>query len=301
MIRIGIIGLSVHSEDYTRIINRQPEGKKGCRVTMLHHPPGNPDVEFREELLTRFSRTVQDHDVKIVGSTEEMLPHVDCVMLLTNDGRPHLREIRPVLEAGKPVYVDKPMAESLKNVVAIFAEAEKLRVPVFTSSPLRYMRNAQLLAEGAAGRVLSAHTYGPAPIQPAHADLFWDGIHGVELLFTVMGPGCKSVTRIFTQDTDVVTGVWQDGRTGVFRGLRAGRIGFGGTVFGSDDVKEIGKFDGYEGLVDSILTFFQTGNPPVTPKQSIEIYAFMHAADISRARGGIMVDIETELKNALKG
>lgn len=292
MIRIGIIGLSVHSEDFTKIINGAPGGAglRGCLVTQLYHPPGNPDVEFSAAQLGKFSKTIRESGVNFAGSIEEMLPEVEAVMLLTNDGRPHLEEIRPVLKAGKPVYIDKPVAESFENVVAVFKEAEKNNVPVFTSSALRYVRKAQQLAGGEkVGKVLGAETYGPAPLQESHSDLFWDGIHGIELLYTVMGTGCQRVSRIFTPATDIVTGIWPDDRIGVFKGLRAGRIGFGGTVFGEKNIEETGGFDGYEGLVEAILTFFKTRIPPVPPAESIEIYAFMHAADISRKNNGAWV------------
>ncbi len=289
---IGIIGLSVHSEDFTKIINATAgkNGRQGCLVTQIYHPPGNPDVEFSTAQLEKFSKTIREHDVHFAGSIGEMLPHVDTVMLLTNDGRPHLKEVLPVLKAGKPVYIDKPLAESLGQVTAIFREAKKYGVPVFTSSALRYVKKAQQFARGEiVGKVLGAETWGPAPLQASHVDLFWDGIHGVELLYTVMGPGCQSVSRVFTPGGDVVTGIWPDGRTGIFRGLRKGRIGFGGTVFGTEGIEAIGGFDGYEGLVDAILEFFKSGKPPVSPEESIEIYTFMKGADISKNKGGAPV------------
>lgn len=299
MIKIGIIGLSVHSADFTQIINQTAEGRQNCRVTQLYHPPGNPDVEFSRVQLERFQTVVTQHGVKMVNSIEAILPEVDCMMLLTNDGRPHLEEICPILKARKPVYVDKPMAESLKNVNTIFKEAAKYQVPVFTSSALRYVQKAQSIAQGAVGRVNGALTFGPAPLQKSHTDLFWDGIHGIELLYTVMGPGCEYVSRVYSPETDVVTGVWKDGRTGVFRGIRAGKVGFGGTVFGNDGIVEIGKFDGYEGLVDAILTFFSTGQMPVKPEETLELYAFMHAADVSKMESGRKVSIAEELAKVL--
>ena len=291
---IGVIGLSVHSEDFTRVINGMTgeNGRQGARVTHLYHPPGNPDVEFSAAQLEKFSKTIRENGVSFAGSIEEMLPHVDAVMLLTNDGRPHLKEALPVLEARKPVYIDKPFADSLENVKAIFREADKYGTPVFTSSALRYVKRAQQFARGEiAGKVVGAETWGPAPLQQSHADLFWDGIHGVELLYTVMGPGCLAVSRVFTPGGDIVTGIWPEGRTGVFRGLRKGRIGFGGTVFGTEKIEEIGGFDGYEGLVDAILGFFRSGKPPVSEEESIEIYTFMEGADLSKARGGASIKL----------
>lgn len=295
MIRIGIIGLSVHSEDFTKIINggQGTTSRNDCRVTTLYHPPGNPDVEFSTEKLKKFSDSIQSEGVRMVSSIKKVIKESDAIMLLTNDGRPHLKEVLPVLKAGKPVYIDKPMAESLENVTRIFKEAARLKTPVFTSSALRYVKNAQLFSRGEiVGAVQGAETHGPAPLQKSHTDLFWDGIHSVELLFTVMGRGCKEVIRVYSDGSDVVTGFWEGGRTGLFRGLRSGKVGFGGTVFGEKQIAQIGGFDGYEGLVDAILNFFRTKTAPVSPAETLEIYAFMHAADISKQNGGRRVTIE---------
>ena len=128
--------------------------------------------------------------------------------------------------------------------------------------------------------------------------LFWYGIHGVETLFTIMGPGCEKVVRTNTAGTDVVVGVWGDGRVGSFRGIRDGRRGNGGTAFGSKANQTFGRPDRYEPMLAEIVKFFRTGKPPVSAEETLEIYAFMEAADESRRRGGISVTIEEVLEKA---
>ncbi len=303
-IRVGVIGLSVHSAAYTEIINSGASSPdfSGCKVVAIFHPPGNPDVEFSETQLQSFTETIKAQGVEFVGSIKEMVKKVDAVMLLTNDGRPHLKEIKPVLKAGKPVYVDKPLAANLSEVLAIFKMARKYKVPTFSCSPLRYVKEALDIRAGkVVGKVLGANTYGPAPIQKSHVDLFWDGIHAVESLYTVMGGvGCKTVTRTFTDGADVVVGDWGDGRIGVFRGVRKGKSGFGGTAFGEGKIASIGVFAGYRPLVVAIVEFFRTGKSPVSEEETIEIYAFMDAADESKRKGGIPVsvpDVLSRVKN----
>lgn len=303
-IRVGVIGLSVHSADFTEILNAGQNDPlfAGCKVVALHHPKGNEDVEFSPEQLSQFTNTVKKNGVELVSSTAELLKKSDAVMLLTNDGRPHQEQIQPVLKAGKPVFVDKPIAESLSNVIALFESAKKYKTPVFSSSPLRYVGDIQDLARGKmAGEILGADTYGPAPLQQSHADLFWDGIHAIELLYAVMGPGCQSVTRAYSEGADVVTGIWKGGKIGVFRGLRKGKIGFGGTAYGSEKITEIGKFEGYKNLVAEIVTFFRTGKPPVTAAETIEIYTFMEAAHESKRCGGIPVALSDILAKTNRG
>ncbi|MDP3467835.1 MAG: Gfo/Idh/MocA family oxidoreductase [Daejeonella sp.] len=301
-IKVGVIGLSVHSAAYTEIINSgaaSPEFS-GCRVVAIFHPKGNPDVEFSEKSLQSFTDTITGQGVEFVMSIRKLLKKVDAVMLLTNDGRPHLKEIMPVLKAGKPVYVDKPLAASLSDVLAIFNEVKKYNVPMFSCSPLRYVKEALDIREGkVVGKVLGANTYGPAPIQKSHADLFWDGIHAVESLYTVMGgTGCKSVSRTSTEDADVVVGTWENDRIGVFRGVRKGRSGFGGTAFGDKGIASIGVFNGYRPLVVAIVEFFRSGRPPVSDEETIEIYAFMEAADESKRLGGVPVSLSDVLSKA---
>ena len=298
-IKVGIIGLSVHSAAYTEIMNSGASSPEftGCRVVAIFHPKGNPYVEFSEKQLQSFTDTIKNQGVEFVGSIKELVKKIDAVMVLTNDGRPHLKEIMPVLRAGKPVYVDKPLAASLSDVLAIFKVSGKYKVPLFSCSPLRYVKEAQELREGKlVGKVMGASTYGPAPIQKSHADLFWDGIHAVESLYTVMGgTGCKTVTRTFTDDADVVVGNWDDGRVGVFRGVRKGRSGFGGTAFGEKGIASIGVFTGYRPLVVAIVKFFRSGIAPVSNEETIEIYTFMEAADESKRLGGIPISLSEVL------
>ena len=303
-IKVGVIGLSVHSAAYTEIINSGASSPdfSGCRVVAIFHPKGNPDVEFSEKQLQNFTDTIKGQGVEFVGSIKELVKKVDAVMLLTNDGRPHLKEIMPVLKAGKPVYVDKPLAATLTDVLAIFKVSGKYKVPMFSCSPLRYVKEAQDIREGkVVGKVLGANTYGPAPIQKSHADLFWDGIHAVESLYTVMGGiGCKTVTRTFTDDADVVVGNWENGRIGVFRGVRKGRSGFGGTAFGDKGIASIGVFNGYRPLVVAIVEFFRSGLAPVSNEETIEIYAFMEAADESKRLNGVSVSLSDVLLRSKK-
>lgn len=300
-IRVGIIGLSVHSADFTEILNSQKNEDEfmGCRVVAIYHPPGNEDVEFSPERLEKFSNTIKQHGVEFLESIDAVLKKSDAVMLLTNDGRPHLEQLLPILKSGKPVYIDKPLAENLSQVHAIFEASGQHGVPVFSSSALRYGDIQKIRMGKVVGQVLGADAYSPAPLQASHVDLFWDGIHGVEILYTVMGTGCKSVTCTHHTDADVVVGTWSDGRIGVFRGLRKGKLGFGGTVYGSDGIAAIGSFSGYQPLVAAIAEFFRTGQVPVERDETIEIYTFMAAAEESRRRGGIIIDLSEVLAKVL--
>lgn len=292
-LRIGIIGLSVHSGAFTEIINSKNENPvfTRCEVTVLYEPPVNKDVAFSEKQIKDFTTSIKSHGVRFVDSMEALLAKSDAVMILTNDGRPHFEEMIPVFKAGKPVFIDKPLAENFSGVKAIFDASEKYHVPVFTSSALRYSDTVQSVAkDGGAGDVTGADTYGPAPVQNSHVDLFWDGVHGVELLYTVMGCGCRSVMRINKEGEDVVIGIWNRGRVGIFRGLRKGKKGFGGRAFGTEGIIPL-DFHGYTPLVEKIVQFFRTGISPVMNKETVEIYAFMEAANWSKEANGRRINM----------
>ena len=113
----------------------------------------------------------------------------------------------------------------------------------------------------------------------------------METLFTIMGPGCRQVRRTKTTDTDFVVGLWGDGRIGTFRGHRTGPHGYGATVFGTKGIAQAGRFEGYEPLLVEIARFFRTGKPPVSAAETLEIIAFMEAAERSAATGGAAVPL----------
>ncbi len=299
-VRVGIIGLDTsHSIAFTRLINDPyDEDMKGYSVVAAY-PYGSRTIESSYSRIPGYIEDIKEMGVEVVDSLESLLNMVDVVLLETNDGNLHLEQSLKVFEAGKTVFIDKPVAGSLSDTVAIYRSAGQYNVPVFSSSSLRWSENTYQLRNGELiGRVLGADTFSPAAIEPSHPDLFWYGVHGVETLFTVMGTGCNEVVRVYQPDSDIVVGTWDDGRLGTFRGIRKGRTGFGGNAFGEDGITEIGPYTGYRPLVTEIIRFFRTGIPPVSPEETIELFAFMEAADESKRRGGQPVQIEEVLDMA---
>jgi predicted dehydrogenase len=299
-LKAGIIGLDAHGLPWTKIINDpKAPGELADMVVVAAYPGGSPDIPQSMELLKGRAGAVAELGVEIVDSIEELLQKVDVVMVLSIDGRTHLEQARPVFAAGKPVFVDKPIGGSLADAVEIFRLAKKHNVPCFSSSSLRFAkRTLDIRQDPQLGDLVGCDQYAPCALEPHHPDFFWYGIHGVEPLFTIMGPGCVSVTRVHTEGTDVAVGVWSDGRIGTFRGIRQGRRGYGSTVFGTKGIVPGGTFDGYEPLIVEIIKFFKTGKPPVSEAETLEIFAFMEAADESKRQGGRPVRLESVLKKA---
>lgn len=299
-IRVGVIGLDTsHSPEFIKLLN-DPQAKPdlaGFRVVAAY-PKGSPDIKSSVERVPKYTAQVQKMGVEIVGSIDELLPRVDVVLLETNDGRPHFEQALLVFKAKKPCFIDKPLAGSLADCLAIFAAAKKYDTPVFTASSLRYVDGAQQLRAGKYGEIFGCDVYSPAHLEATHPDLYWYGIHGVESLYTVMGPGCDSVSRVSTAGTDLAVGRWTDGRIGTFRGIRAGASGYGGTVFTAKKIMPIGGTDGYRPLVVEIAKFFRTRQSPVAEAESLEIYTFMEAADESKREGGKPIRLADVLAKA---
>ena len=300
--RVGIIGLDTsHSIAFTKTLNDSGAGNTylGYKVVAAY-PHGSLDIKSSVDRIEGYTQQLKEMGVEITGSIEELLQKEDVVLLETNDGRRHLEQALPVLRAGKRMFIDKPIAASLSDAITIFNAAEHYGVPLFSSSSLRYMQGIDEIKAGAIGKILGAETYSPATIEETHPDLFWYGIHGVETLFTIMGTGCKQVSRAFSPDMDVVVGTWDDNRIGTFRGIRTGKRGYGGTVFGEKDIKVLGAYGGYNPLLQEVVNYFDTGKLPVRPEETLEIFAFMEAADESKKAGGKPVSIEKIMEKARK-
>jgi hypothetical protein len=299
-LRVGIIGLDTsHAPAFAKLMNdpKADASVSGVKVVAAY-PKGSPDIKSSTERVPEYTEQFRKLDIEIVDSIEALVEKVDCVCLETNDGRPHLEQVLPVLKAGKPCFIDKPIAGSLADAVAIFEASKKYKTPIFSSSSLRYVPVALEARAGKFGDVLGCDAFSPCSLEATHPDLFWYGIHGVELLYTAMGTGCESVTRAHTDGLDVVVGVWNGGRIGTFRGIRAGKGGYGGRVFGTKENADLGTYAGYKPLVVEIVKFFKTKEPPVTEAETLEIYAFMEAADESKRRGGVPVKLSEVLEKA---
>ncbi len=299
--RIGIIGATTsHVSAFAGLIN-DPEGKgiyERCQVVGVY-VGGMPDNDGSWPRIGEQVKWLKERKIAFYDTIEEMLPHVDGILLESIDGRPHLEQAKPVIAAGKPLFIDKPMAASLADVIEIFRLAEEKNVPVFSASSLRYvsgyqkMRNATPL-----GKIYGCEATSPCALNDKHPDLFWYGVHGVESLFTIMGPGCKSVSRTKADACELAVGVWDGGRVGTFRGIHQGRADYGVKVFCEDGTAEAGTYEGYKPLVDVILEFFETGRSPVAAQETIEIFAFMEASDESVRLGGAAVSLEETIRKA---
>jgi hypothetical protein len=328
-IRVGVLGLDNYQcVEYAVMFNMpksekllarlSPEARHEAEISMKEFaglkvtaalPIGSPDIPESVTNQPKWIDQIQRPGVKIVSTVEELLAESDCVMIFSLDGRQHLEQARKVLTAKKPLFIGRPMASSLVDVREIFRLAEENKTPVWSASQHRYSPGFYGMREHPeVGKVLGVDVYGGYQTEPHHPDLYWHALHGIETLYTIMGPGCTSVRCISTPYAEEIVGVWKDGRVGTFRGIKQGKLKYSATVFGDTGVSTAGIYGhgvpvkgvvptndaymGYEGIGREMAKFFKTGKAPVSPEETIEIFTFMDAAHESKAKNGAPIEIK---------
>lgn len=292
-LRAGIIGTDTsHVPAFTNYLNKvHPE----WRVKVVAaFKAGSPDLPISADRLEGFAKTIQEkHGVEIVDSLEALLAKVDVILLESVDGRPHLAQATAVMKAGKPLFIDKPLAASLADARAIVQLSKETGTPFFSSSSYRFHPDIPRLRDNpGVGKVTKVQGSSPYNTLAHHPDLFFYGIHGIEGMYAVMGPGCVSVSRKSDANADITTGSWKDGRIGVYHGVKKGEKPPALRVWGDQGVTDVKGSAGYEGMVAAVAEFFHTRKPPIDPAETLEIFEFMTAAQLSAERGGAEVKLE---------
>ncbi len=236
---------------------------------------------YRNELVQQFG-------VQMLDSIEAVAEASDAIMIESVDGTTHLEQFRRVAPYGKPIFIDKPFTTSLEDAYEIFSLSERNKVPVMSSSSLRYaaaLTNA--LQREEQGEIIGADVRGPMPFVQGQPGYFWYGVHTVEMLFAIMGQECRQVHTICSGEHEMIIGCWSDGRIGTVRGRRRGGS-FGAVIHrqsGSDYVDIQAGSTYYESLLEQVIGFFHTGHSPVSLKETLAVIGFVEAANRSRQTG----------------
>jgi predicted dehydrogenase len=329
-VRVGILGIDNYgSIGYTEFLNRPHAAGvfEGVRVVAAY-PIGSDDypdsAKFSAQWQTHLSKMYQSPKdpkdavppIEFVNSTDELLQRVDAVMIFSLDGRLHRQQAEAVLKAGKRLFIGRPLASSPEDAVAILKLAEETKTPCWSSSQHRFSTGFSGMRDHPeVGRVIGCDVYGGWTVHAPEADKFTRPLHSLETLYTIMGgPGVVSVTCTSTPTTESITAIWKDGRIGTYRGIKEGAVKYSATVFGDKGVSTAGiygygipvkgvvptaasgplsgKFVGYEGLAAEIAKFFKGGPVPVTPTETLEIFALIQAAEDSKAQNGAVVHLK---------
>lgn len=290
--RLGIIGTDTsHSTAFARLLNdaKDPAHVPGAHITVAWKG-GSPDIQESASRVEQHATELKDKwGVEIVHSISQLCSKSDGLLLESIDGRAHLGQFQQAAQCGKPIFIDKPLASTLADAREIARLAHEKGIPWFSASSLRYSPIAELRGPDVTGAMM----WAPGPLEKHQAlDLSWYGIHGVEMLYTVLGTGCVEVSRVSAPDSDVITGKWRDGRVGTVHLQRPyGR--YGGVAYLKDQ-KLNAKPDiafNYADLLREIVKFMETKTPPVPNDETLEIFAFMDAAQKSSEQGSVLVKL----------
>ncbi|MGQ9463956.1 MAG: Gfo/Idh/MocA family protein [Candidatus Fervidibacter sp.] len=298
MVRVGIVDTDTsHAVEFTKRLNHiaiaEEQWVDGAKVVAAWTGPSaiTPEERHRE-----YNRILQEElGVRFVSDLRELLGLVEAVMVLSQEGGVHLERAKPFLEAGLPVFIDKPFACSMHDALLMADISSKHNAPLFSSSSLRYALEVQKVHEQLQnwGRVEGADTFSPAPTHPRNPGLFHYGIHGVETLFALIGKGCRRVRCIYREDGEVVVGEWDDGRIGTMRGIRKGAHAYGFTVICAKQIwaTTVNTHFIYRELLKQVVAMFQTRKPPLDINETLQVIAFIEGAHQSARQGGIPVDL----------
>lgn len=289
-IKIGLIGLDTsHVTAFAELMKSQQV--LGAQI-VCGFPGGTPDFDLSKNRIDGFTKRLKDEfGVAILASATAVAEQVDLVFITSVDGRIHRREFAEIVRFKKPTFIDKPFATTVADAQAIFDLAQQNGVPVMSASALRYVDNFQAALTGDAeqGRIIGIDTYGPMEIQPTQPGLFWYGIHAIEMIVAALGVGCRSVQAVVTDEYDLITFQWSEGRSATYRGLRKAHNKFGAVIHRQKVARQIdtgaAKRPMTACLLDAIIRSLPAGKSDVPAVETLEIVRVICAANESRLTG----------------
>lgn len=291
MITIGMIGAdSTHTESYAKLVNLPAAPLYGrAKVVKL----------WGEDADQARTKAEQYQIPEVVSTPEAAITGVDLVMICNRYGDDHTAPARLALAAGVPTFVDKPFANDFTDVRALVQLAADKQVPLMSCSAVRYAVEVNTLQTRLPdfGQLTCAVTSGPAAgdfPNPRARHPFFYGIHPVELLHTLLGPGAEAVTTRRTPRCDVGLVHYPDGRQGVINLLQKSPSLYHGAVYGERDWAEINIRnwdDFYVETLSRIITMAETGAPPYPIAWAVEVMAILTALLRSAEQGGETVTL----------
>jgi hypothetical protein len=241
-----------------------------------------PSVFRSEPEQDEWQKQMEEMGVKVTRNLSDVLEGTDAIMMEIEDPALHLEYFRKVADAGKPVFLDKPPADTLKDAVAIADIAKKKNVKIFSASSLRFAPQV-LEAKKEAPVPRTVMAMGPVAQEiPNGSPIVWYGVHTVETYQAIIGIGAKKV--LAKKDTLGYTAIieYSDSRRGIVQ-LNENDWRWAFQV----QTKELLKFYSidatylYTDLLKKTREFFEGGEAPVALEDTLEIQAILNAIDES--------------------
>ena len=288
-VRVGLLGIeNSHSAAYTRLWQGDVPAEErvpGARVVAcLNQNRTDQDAEDEKKFLAQLKEMGVE---QVVSRPEEMLGHVDAVAVVSRDGNEHLPLAEPFLKAGLPTFVDKPLANDLPVARKIVALATENDAPLFSASAVRYYNEITewQSSRDEVGKVLTGSTWSPAS-----RGLPFYGIHAVEMMSALWGPGARWVSAFHTDDRHLDCVGYEHGGVYAVHLLRYGAPGFGFTYFGEKKSGSVKAATGGYGPICRLMTrMFHDRKSPLDPEVSLESVAILEA--FGKSRDGAVVEL----------
>jgi len=295
MIKLGILDFDTsHVVEFASRINHidQPQDQwvEGAKVVIAC----TGDSKVSPERIPIFTEKLKKYGIPIVERPEEMIGKVDAMLIESMDGSVHVERTKPFLEAGISCFVDKPFACSTTDAKSMIDLAAKKKAMIWSSSSLRFAPEiVAYLADKKHGRVHGCFAYGPGNEHDRNPGMFHYGTHTAEILYTVMGVGCDRVTCTYEKGVTVATGHWKDGRVATAHCSRGGKMEYGFTAFAEQGASHVslGTSVIFRELLKHVIASFVSGKPALDPLVTLEMVAFMEAANKSGANHSTPVAI----------
>lgn len=296
--KIGAIGVdSSHLPEFTRRINEMNDkGETPCRVTSFwtdgkHDWPNPDDVASWIKTATELGATQAD-------ALDAMLDEVDGIMVLAVAGTRHLELARAALERGMPTYVDKPLTCDLAEARELHALAQRHNARCYSASSLRFATELEQIPREALGEIVAIDAYGPGELNDGAPGLLHYGVHTIEMIDAIWGPGVKRVSAIETADRHLVDLEYADGRYARLRLERVGAYDFGATLSGKGATHTFKVDFGpvYTRLVQGMTGFFEGRDAPADLAHIVENVAVMLAGNASIEQDGAWIEIPEDAR-----
>lgn len=301
MLRLGMVGISEgngHPYSWGAIINGYDRGAMAsCPFPVIPQylgERGQSDFGIGDARVTHI--WTQDPDAScdiaraskietVVERLEDMVGQVDGLLLARDDGENHLEMSAPFLDAGIPVFIDKPLTDNAPDLAA-FRERLAGGQPFMSSSCFRYCAELIRLRESG-GEFVYATAFSPK---------YWRtyGIHILEGIRAVMGGGFEAVRDAGDEGRAQVQLRWKDGGQALLEVIAgvAGPIAF--QFHAKENWIRVDSFDTFSMFKAQLADFVrlvETGNPPFPAEETLELASVVVAARESLDRGGDWVGI----------
>ena len=286
-IKVALIGLDTsHTIEFAR------------RIQAPDCPPDQKVSGLRATACLRFSTPFQNEDglnlrqkqledwgIKVTTDFNDAVKGCDAIMLEINDASYHLEYFKKCAGLGKPIFLDKPLADNIENGLEIVRLAKKNKVNAISASSLRF--DAGLIKACAEmPNPTFVSVYGPLGVAPAGSSIVWYGVHAFEMLEKAMGKGSACVT-VRTDGAGVVAIMdYPDKKRGVVE-LTKGAWIYGGTLRNSETAISYSVVAGslYANIMKEIEKFFRTGKASFNLEDTVEVMAMLDAAERSFKSG----------------